>query len=305
MKLEARLRAFAAFARCRSFSAAAAELRISQPAVSKHVADLERALGLKLVERTRRDGGLTSAGDFVANQVLRAESLLVQAALGTAQFRKGASGSLAIVASWVTGTYLLPEIIAEFQHLHPAVRISLKLGTAVQAVECLRSHRAELGFIAGAVGGPEIEAEPLLENEIVIVGRPALAPSRPSRKNLESLTWISREEGSAARSASDAAMGRLGIVPQRRLQLPSYEAVVCALEKGYGVAAVSRYVVSAELRAGSLTVIPVRGWNVRAVVSVLRVRDALLTPAADQFQALVRSRFGEISRKSEQEAGRW
>jgi DNA-binding transcriptional LysR family regulator len=58
MHLEARLRAFAAFVRRRSFSAAAAELRISQPAVSKHVADLERALGVKLVGRSRRDGAL-------------------------------------------------------------------------------------------------------------------------------------------------------------------------------------------------------------------------------------------------------
>src|SRR5215467_8655673 len=102
MELEARLRA--AFARRRSFSAAATELRISQPAVSKHVADLERALGLKLVERARRDGSLTSAGDFIANHVLRAESLLAQADLGAAQFRKSGSGSLAIVASWLTGT---------------------------------------------------------------------------------------------------------------------------------------------------------------------------------------------------------
>ena len=188
MELEARLRAFAAFARRRSFSAAATELRISQPAVSKHVADLERTLGLKLVERARRDGSLTSAGDFIANHVLRAESLLAQADLGAAQFRKTGSGSLAIVASWLTGTYLLPEIIAEFGHMHPAVCISMKLGTAAQAVERLRSHRAELGFIAGAVGGPEIEAEPLLENDIVVVGQPALVPARPSRDNLESVT---------------------------------------------------------------------------------------------------------------------
>jgi DNA-binding transcriptional LysR family regulator len=76
MRLEARLRAFAAFARRRSFSAAAAELSISQPAVSKHIADLERALALTLVEHGRRDGALTSAGEFVANHVLRAESLL-------------------------------------------------------------------------------------------------------------------------------------------------------------------------------------------------------------------------------------
>src|SRR4051794_111059 len=216
MHLEARLRAFAAFVRCRSFSAAAAELRISQPAISKHIADLERALGLKLVQRARRDGALTDAGDFVANHLLRAEALLAQAKLGAAEFRQRDSGSLTIVASWVTGTYLLPEIIAEFKHTHPGVRISLQLGTAKQAIEWLRSHRAELGFIANANGGPEIEVEPVLENEVTIVGRPSIVPKRGSRESLEALTWISREEGSATRAAFEQAMGRLGIVPQHR-----------------------------------------------------------------------------------------
>jgi DNA-binding transcriptional LysR family regulator len=297
MYLEARLRAFAAFARRRSFSAAAAELRISQPAVSKHIADLEHVLGLRLIERARRDGALTSAGDFVANHVLRAEALLVQANLGASELLKTGSGSLSIVSSWLTGTYLLPPIIAEFKHSHPGVRIHLELGTAKQAVEWLRSHRAELGFIADAISGPEIEAEPLLENEIVIVGRPSLVPKRLSRANLESLTWISREEGSATRGTSEQAMARLGIVPRQRLELPSYEAVLSALKRGYGVAAISRYIVVTELAGGSLTVIPVRGWNVRSVISVLRVRDALLTPSADQFQTLARQRFAEVTRE--------
>src|SRR5215475_11201972 len=147
MELEARLRAFAAFARRRSFSAAAAELRISQPAVSKHVAELERIVGMKLVERSRRGGLLTSAGDFLANYVLRAESLLAQATRGVAQFHKSGSGSLSIVATWLTGTYLLSEIIADFRRAHPAIRVSLQLGTAAQAMELLRSHHAELGFM--------------------------------------------------------------------------------------------------------------------------------------------------------------
>ena len=297
MRLEARLRAFAAFARQRSFSAAATELRISQPAISKHVAELEHALGLKLVERAGRDNALTSAGDFVANYVLRAEALLVQAGLGTAQFRKSGSGSVAVVASTLTGTYLLPEIIAEFQHSHPGVRVTLQLGTAAQAIEHLRSHRAELGFVAGSVGAPEIETEPLLEYEVVIVGKSTLAPRRPSRESLEKMTWISREEGAATRISSDAELARLGIVPGRRIELPSYEALVYALKSGYGIAAVSRYVVAAELRAGSLAVIRVRGWNVRNIVSVLRVRDAMLTPSADRFQTFVRTRLGEMARQ--------
>jgi DNA-binding transcriptional LysR family regulator len=296
MKLEARLRAFAAFARQRSFSAAAAELRVSQPAISKHVAELEHVLGLKLVERAKRDGALTKAGDFVANHVLRAESLLVQAALGATQFRENSAGSVAVVTSSLTGRYLLPEIVAEFQHSYPDVLVALQVGTAEQAVELLRSHHAELGFVAGTVVAPEIETEPLFEYDVLIVGKPALVPRRPSRDSLEKITWISREEGSATRISSDAGLARLGIVPGQRLELPSNEAVVHALKRGYGIAAISRYVVAAELRTGSLIAIRIRGWNVRNVVSVLRVRDAKLTPSADRFQAFARARLAEMAR---------
>jgi DNA-binding transcriptional LysR family regulator len=296
MKLEARLRAFAAFARQRSFSAAAAELRISQPAVSKHIAELENALELKLVERTKRDGALTKAGEFVANHVLRAESLLLQAGLGAAQFRKSGAGTVSVVASSLTGRYLLPDIIAEFQHSHPDVRVTLQVGTAAQAVELLRLHHAELGFVAGTVIAPEIDTTPLFEYDVPIVGKPGLVPQRPSRDHLEKVTWISREVGSATRISSDAGLARLGIVPRRRLELPSNEAVVRALMRGYGITAISRYVVATELATGSLSAVRVRGWNVRNVLSVLRVRDATLTPSADRFQMLVRERLTKMAR---------
>ena len=63
------------------------ELRISQPAVSKHIADVEREIGAKLVERRPRGGDLTPAGEFLANHVLRAQALLAQAARGVVEFR--------------------------------------------------------------------------------------------------------------------------------------------------------------------------------------------------------------------------
>ena len=297
MKLEARLRAFAAFARQRSFSAAAVELRISQPAISKHIAELEHALGLKLVERARRDGALTSAGDFVANYVLRAESLLVQAGLGAAQFRKSGSGSVAVVASSLTGRYLLPEIIAEFQHSHPGVRVTLQVGTAEQAVELLRSHRAELGFVAGTVGAPEIETEPLFEYDVVIVGKSALVPRRPSRDSLEKLTWISREEGSATRVVIRRRIGAARYRSQAPLELPSNEALVHALKRATELLPSVATLSPRSCKLDHLAVIRVRGWNVRNIVSVLRVRDAKLTPSADRFQTFVRTRLGEMTRQ--------
>lgn len=291
MKLEARLRAFAAFARQRSFSLAAAELRVSQPAISKHIAELEQDLALTLVQRTRRDGALTPAGDFIANHVLRAEALLMQARLGAAQFRERGAGTVTIVASSLTSTYLLPAVIAEFRHAHPGVHVALQPGTAAQAVDRLRSHQAELGFVAGAMSAPEIESEPMLEYDVVIVGKPGLTSRRPSRSMLENLTWITREEGTATRLSADAGLAQLGIVPRQRLELPSYEAVLHALEQGYGIGAIGRTVVAAALRRGSLAVIPLRGWHVRNIVSVLRVRDTMLTPSADSFLAFARRRL--------------
>src|SRR5918992_1917971 len=89
MDLEARLRAFAAVARRGSFSRAAVDLGISQPAVSKHVADLEAALGTKLLVREPRGARLTEAGQLLASHVSRAEALLARAAAGVALLAEG------------------------------------------------------------------------------------------------------------------------------------------------------------------------------------------------------------------------
>src|SRR4029453_4090898 len=128
MELEARLRAFAAFARRRSFSAAARELRISQPAVSKHIAEVEREVGVKLVERRPRGGELTPAGEFLANHVLRAHALLAQAARGVGEYRQPVTGALTVVASAVPATYLLPEVVVAFQRAYPGVRVRILTG---------------------------------------------------------------------------------------------------------------------------------------------------------------------------------
>src|SRR5687767_14571921 len=110
MELDAQLRAFAAFCRQHSFSGAAEELMISQPAVSKHIATLESRLGLQLVNRNHRGGGLTAGGVFLGQHVLRAEAILSQAARGILEFANPGTGVLSVVASGVPGTYLLPEV---------------------------------------------------------------------------------------------------------------------------------------------------------------------------------------------------
>ena len=136
MELGARLRAFAGFVRRGSFSGAAEDLRISQPAVSKHIAEMERQLGVKLIERRSR--ALTTAGEFLAVRVLRAEALLRQAAHGLTSLKEPVSGALSVVASGTPGTYVLPELVATFQEAHPGVRVQFELATSAEVIKAVR-----------------------------------------------------------------------------------------------------------------------------------------------------------------------
>jgi len=293
MNLEARLRAFAAVSRRRSFSAAARELGISQPAVSKHVADIERRLEVRLIERRRRGAELTAAGTFLADYVLRAEALLAQAARGVTEFRQPATGLLTIAASGVPATYLLPEIVIAFRRAHPGVRVSIITAPSAQTMEALRAHRAEFGVVGGFAAAPEIEAEPLMEEDIVVVGPPQWAGRHLSRRDAEAATWIVPREGAAFRAAVEAAWANMGITPAQRLELPTVEGVKLAVARGDGVAGFSRLSVDAELRRGSLALLRLRGWNVHRTISIVRPRDGVLTPSAREFVAMLRARWGQ------------
>jgi len=298
MELAARLRAFAGFVRRGSFSGAADDLSISQPAVSKHIADLEQEFGVKLIERRSR--ALTPAGEYLAAHVLRAEALLRQAAHGLVALREPLSGTLSIVAAGTPGTYVLPEIVAAFQQQHPGVRVRFELATSSEVIKAVRLHRAEIGVTGGFVAAPEIASEPLMEDEIVIVGPPGFAGRKLVRDELEAQMWISREEGSATRVIADEALADLGIVPQRRLALPAWEAIKIAVRRGHGIAAFSRLAVTEELAAGTLIVIPFVPWTVRRIFSIVRIRDAAPTASAELFLQMLRTQCGSSSVVSRQ-----
>jgi DNA-binding transcriptional LysR family regulator len=287
--LEARLRAFAALARRGSFSRAAEELFISQPAVSKHVAALEAELGTQLVVRMRRGAELTQAGELLAGHVLRAEALLANGRRAIEAALSGQLGPLTLAASGIPGTYLLPPLLARFHEDHSGAEVVFEVGTSAGALELVRAHRAELGVIGGLVVPPELESEALVEDEIVLVGPPTLGGQRLSRKKLAGMTWIYREEGSATRAAVEAARWEAGLYVSRSLELPSWEGVKLAVAGGAGIAAVSRFALDLELRAGKLVVLDVPRWRVRRLISAVYAREIPLGDTAGKFLELLRS----------------
>ena len=296
MQVEARLRAFAAVARQRSFSRAAEELYVSQPAISKHVASLEAELGEQLVIRGRRPLALTPAGEVLADYVLRAEALLANARRALTTGTDADTGTLSFAASGIPGTYLLPVVVADFHSRHPAVAIDFQLSTSGGAMELVRRHRVELAVLGGLTVPPELDSEALVEDEVVLVGPLRLAGRRLRVKDLERETWVSREEGSSTLAAVEAARWQIGLRSVRSLALPSWEAVKLTVAAGAGIAAISRFALDPAADEGRLAVIDVPRWRLARTISLVTARGVPLTPPAQRFRQLLLEAFRPADR---------
>jgi predicted ATPase/DNA-binding transcriptional LysR family regulator len=291
MDVEPRLRAFAAVAREGSFSQAAARLYVSQPAISKHVASLESELRTQLVVRGRRGVRLTGAGELLADYVLRAEALLANARRALEAGGDAETGTLALAASGIPGTYLLPPILSRFHEDHPGVDLQFEVSTSGGALELVRAHRVELAVVGGLEIPPELEGEHLAEDEVVLIGPPAFGGRRLRPSDLEDQTWISREEGSATRAAVEAARWQIGLRNVRALELPSWESVKLAVAAGAGIAAISRFALGLELDAGTVAILDVPRWRLARTIAVVTARDVPLTPPAERFLERLRETF--------------
>ena len=239
---------------------------------------------------------LTPAGQVLAEYVLRAEALLANAGRALAAGADAQIGTLALAASGIPGTYLLPKVLSRFRAEHPDVEIDFQLETSGGALRAVRAHEVEVAVVGGLTVPLELEAEPLVEDEVVLVGPPALGGRRLSMRALEGLTWISREEGSSTRAAVEAARWQLGLQAVRTLELPSWEAVKLAVADGGGIAAISRFALRLELESGNLAVLDLPRWRLHRTIASVTARDVPLTPTAQRFLALLRTTFAQTRR---------
>jgi molybdate transport repressor ModE-like protein len=288
MQLEARLRAFAAVARQGSFSLAAREIHVSQPAVSKHVASLEQQLGTQLVERRRDGARLTATGRALAEYALRAEALLANAHRALAALEDSEAGGVRIAASGIPADYLLPALLASFREQYPRIEVEVVPSTSADAVELVRRHEAELAVVGGFTVPAELESETLLEDVIVLVGAPPLGRRRLRPAELERMTWVTRREGSATRAAVETARWQLGLHEVQTLEVASWEAVKRTVEAGAGIAAISRFAVEHELAAGALELLDLPRWRLRRTISLVSAREVPLTAPAERLRDVLR-----------------
>jgi DNA-binding transcriptional LysR family regulator len=288
------LRVFNAISDELSITGAAKRLRISQPAVSKQLAELEQSIGSPLVDRLPRGIQLTAAGHLLAEHARAIFQREQTAEVELARLLGLERGHLAVGASTTIGSYLVPPVLGDFHALHPDVGVELESGNTQAIIRALLDGQLDLGLTEGLSAVSGLDHEVLTHDEMVLIAgsqHPAARRVRIQLSELEGLAFIHREQGSGTREVIESELDRLGVRLTPAMSLGSTEAVKNAVVHGLGVAMVSRLTVELELRTGLLVALEVEGVHIRRALSLLTRRGKHPSPASAEFMRLLRARY--------------
>lgn len=271
----AALQVLLAVANAGSLNAAAAELGVSQQAVSSRVRSMEAQVGVALLSRTPRGSTLTPNGVIVAAWAARLLEVAQEVDAGIASLRAGHRSRLRVSASLTIAEQLLPgwlvalaaDAAGRGQH---RAEVVLTATNSEQVAEQVRDGSADLGFVEGPSAPRGLRSRSVGRDQLLVVVAPEHLWARRTRPvsvaELARTALVTREAGSGTRSAFDAAMrSALGVQPDAvlaaapSLSLTTTAAVRAAALAGAGPAVLSELALRDDLAAGRLRAVPIAG----------------------------------------------
>jgi DNA-binding transcriptional LysR family regulator len=292
------LETFACAAELGGFTTAARELGLTQAAVSQRIQQLETALNTSLF---RRRGGrviLSEAGQQLYSFARRILDLHEQARTAVTGARPLASGELILAASSIPGEHLLPRLLGEFRAQHPRVAVRMSVADTSIVLDMLERGKAHLGMVGGRQERPHLEYLSFCCDRMVLLV-PAAHPWRRRRRvsitELASQPLIQREHGSGSRLCLQRALASAGqenLPLNVVMELGSNEAIKEAVQRGLGVAVLSRLAVEKELDAGMFHALGITGLHLDRELYVVRDRRRPLSPPAQLFLTFLETQRG-------------
>jgi DNA-binding transcriptional LysR family regulator len=268
-------------ARTGSLNSAAAELGVSQQAVSSRIRAIEAQTGVPLVSRTPRGSSLTSEGVVVAEWAARLLDVAAELDAGISALRQDRHSRLRVSASLTVAEALLPGCLVAFRAAAqrrpgPAAEIVLTAANSDAVLAQVSDGRADLGFVEGLRVPRSLRSKTVGHDRLVVVVPPAHPWARRrtvTPAELAATPLVSREEGSGTREVLAAALARSlgpGVVQaQAALSLSTTSAIRAAVLAGAGPAVLSRLSVGDDLAAGRLVEVEVPGLDLRRPLRVV------------------------------------
>ncbi len=285
-------------ARHGSFSGAAAATRISQPALSKSIALLERELGVRVLDRDRQGARLNDFGKALARYAHAIESLLEQAKEDTRLRSLGIEGPLAIGITPVTAVGLVPAALELLTRETPNVSVSVTEGLDDEIVSMLRSRELDLVVSRLGVGPdyPDIAEEPLILADWSLITRPQHplgGRSSVSLSELSAVQWVLPAGGSAFRSQMEMVFMGAGLHwPNAGITTNSILAIKAIVMNTDCVTLMSPRLVDVECGAGHLCSVPLLDVSVLRPVGLMWRKADEMSPIALRFAKVLRQVAG-------------
>jgi DNA-binding transcriptional LysR family regulator len=291
------LASFCAVVDNQSFSLAAEQLGVTQPAVSLQIRSLEQRLGRRLLDRSGRRVEPTEAGLRLYRSAQRMLALEEQLVEEVADASEGElAGKLEIGASTGPGGSVVPLLLCEFQRANPSVRISLTVSDTQTIVDQVAGRELAVGIVGAARRHRGITFEPLFRDEVVLACPPghAFAGRTITLEELQSEAPIVMQEGAGVRQVIDDALRTAGLRErhsQVSLELGLQESVKSAVAAGYGVTFISRSAIEAELSTGAIATARVEGLEPAREISLATATGRTMPRTAAAFLEFARERL--------------
>jgi DNA-binding transcriptional LysR family regulator len=291
------LAAFCAVVERSSFSQAADQLGVTQPAVSLQIRSLEQRLGQQLLDRSGRRVEPTEAGLRLYRGAQRLLALEQQVLAELGEEAEGElKGRLEIGASTGPGGSVLPVVLGEFQQLHSLVHVALTVSDTHTVVEQVGRRELELGVVGVASRQRGVSFEPLYRDEVVLAVPPdhKRAGKSMSLEELKAEPLVLMQEGAGIRQMIDDELRELGLRLRDlnvKLELGLQESARTAVLAGVGSAFISRIAIEGDLDAGALAVARVQGLEPAREVQLVRASGRAETRIAQEFVAFARQRL--------------
>lgn len=283
------LRIFEAVARCGSISRAAAELHLTQPAVSMQMKQLEEQVGLPLLEQVGKRMFLTEAGQELRGHARDIASRMVDLNSAMDQLR-GLERGLLRLAVVSTANYFLPDLIADFNRRYPGVRVSLQVANREFVLSALADNSTDLAITGQPPDMLDVVAQHFMDNPLVVIaapGHPLTAQGAVPLERMVEETLVVRELGSGTRAAMERHFAAHGVAYRAGCEFGTNEALKQAVRAGLGLGVVSAQTIELELQAGCLVVLPVDGFPLVRQWYVLHRTQKRLSAAATTFRKML------------------
>lgn len=283
------LRVFTSVAHHLSFTQAARELHLSQPAVSMQVKQMEDQVGLPLFEQIGKQIYLTEAGKEIFHYSRVIQSLLTEAEEVIDELKGAQRGRLTIsVAS--TANYFVPTLLGTFHQRYPDIAVSLDVTNRETLLQQLEENEVDLVVMGQPPADMDLEAGTFMENPLVVIAPPdhplAQEKNIPMAR-MEDEVFLTRERGSGTRSAIERFFVQHGVQLTTGMEIASNEAIKQSVQAGLGLGLLSRDTLDNELALNKLVILDVEDFPIVRYWYVMHRKGKRLSPIAQAFKTFL------------------